>query len=103
MPPELEKQYIVRQLEVLKKLTGESPAGWYYGRLSPRSRGLVHEVYKEQGIPLMWESDSYADDLPYWIDVPAEVEVEDPKGMLMLPYTYASHPMPVIKVPSADH
>jgi len=87
MPPELEKEYIVRQLKVLKELTGEYPAGWYYGRLSPRSKALVHEVYKEQGVPLLWQSDSYCDDLPYWVDVPAEAESEKPEGMLMVPYT----------------
>lgn len=26
-------------------------------------------------------------DLPYWVDVPAEKDKSDPKGMLMLPYT----------------
>ncbi|KAK1045573.1 hypothetical protein LTR33_015170 [Friedmanniomyces endolithicus] len=88
MSPELEKAYIFRQLEVLKKLTGEYPVGWYYGRLSPRSRGLVHEVYKEMGVPLVWESDSYCDDLPYWVDVAAEKGDEKPEGMLMVPYTY---------------
>jgi len=87
MQPELEKQYIARQLKVLKDLTGEYPCGWYYGRLSPRSKALVHEVYKEHGIPLIWESDSYNDDLPYWVDVPAESGSEKPEGMLMVPYT----------------
>lgn len=87
MPPELEKEYIQRQLKVLKEMTGEYPCGWYYGRLSPRSRALVHEVYVEQGIPLLWESDSYCDDLPYWVDVPAEKDAPKPEGMLMVPYT----------------
>lgn len=91
MPPELEEAYIVRQLTVLKELTGEYPAGWYYGRLSPRSRALVQEVYREQGVPLVWESDSYSDDLPYWVDVPAEAGQEKPKGMLMVPYTCVRH------------
>ncbi len=87
MEPELEKEYIRRQLKSVKDLTGEYPAGWYYGRLSPRSRALVWEVYKEQKIPLLWESDTYNDDLPYWIDVPAEKEHPNPEGMLMIPYT----------------
>lgn len=87
MPPELEKQYIERQLKAMKELTGEYPVGWYYGRLSPRSKALVHEVYKEQGVPLSWESDSYCEDLPYWVDVPAEKEEANPAGMLMIPYT----------------
>jgi peptidoglycan/xylan/chitin deacetylase (PgdA/CDA1 family) len=88
MPPELEKEYILRQLKALKELTGEYPCGWYYGRLSPRSKALVHEVYTEQGIPLLWESDAYNDDIPYWVDVPAEKDSKDPQGMLILPYTY---------------
>ena len=87
MPPEQEKEYICRQLQVLKEMTGEYPCGWYYGRLSPQSRALIHEVYKEQGVPLAWESDSYCDDLPYWVDVPAEKDAAKPEGMLMVPYT----------------
>ena len=87
MPPDLEKEYIERQLKVMKELTGEYPGGWYYGRLSPRSKTLVHEVYREHGIQLAWESDSYCDDLPYWVDVPAEKDEEKPEGMLMIPYT----------------
>lgn len=87
MDPELEKEYIRRQLKAVKELTGEYPCGWYYGRLSPRSRALVWEVYKEQGVQLLWESDTYCDDLPYWIDVPAEKDTEKPEGMLMIPYT----------------
>ncbi|KXT01579.1 hypothetical protein AC578_6355 [Pseudocercospora eumusae] len=94
MDEALEKEYIVRQLKCLEELTGEYPVGWYYGRLSPRSKALVFEAYKELGIPLCWESDSYCDDLPYWSDVPAEADLPagaqsaGPQGMLMLPYTY---------------
>lgn len=48
-PEELEREYVVRQMEVLKELTGSWPVGWYYGRLSPRSRALVWEVYEQMG------------------------------------------------------
>jgi hypothetical protein len=88
MAPEMEKEYIVRQLDSLKQTTGQYPVGWYYGRLSPYSQGLVHEVYQEKNIPLLYEADTYADDLPYWVDVPAEKDSPSPKGMLMLPYRY---------------
>nr|OQO20109.1 hypothetical protein B0A51_11790 [Rachicladosporium sp. CCFEE 5018] len=88
MPAEIEKQYIVRQLEVFRKLTGEFPGGWYVGRQSPRTKALIWEVYKEHGAPLLWESDSYCDDLPYWVDVPAEKDAKEPEGMLMLPYSF---------------
>jgi hypothetical protein len=86
MTQELEKEYIVRQLESLKKSTGAYPVGWYYGALSPYSKALIHEVYEEMNLPLLYESDTYSDDVPFWVDVPAEKEVEIPKGMLMVPY-----------------
>ncbi|THW28630.1 glycoside hydrolase/deacetylase [Aureobasidium pullulans] len=87
-PPEKEKEYIRKGVDAIKDVTGEYPKGWYYGRLSPKSQALVWDVYKEMGIPLLWMSDSYADDVPYWVDVPAEKGVEKPEGMLMIPYSY---------------
>lgn len=88
MPAEQEKEYIRKGIESIIKVCGEPPKGWYYGRLSPRSLTLVWEVYKEMGIPLVWMSDSYADEVPYWIDIPAEKEEKDPKGLLLIPYSY---------------
>ncbi|KAH6684334.1 putative chitin deacetylase 1 [Halenospora varia] len=93
MPPEKEKAYIKKEIETIAKICGEPPKGWYYGRLSSRSQALVWEVYKEMGVPLLWDSDSYADDLPYWVDVPAEKNDADPKGMLMIPYSYGWCPL----------
>jgi len=86
--PEDEKAMIKRGIEAVKNVTGEYPKGWYYGRLSPRSHALVWDVFHEMGIPLLWNSDSYADDVPYWVDVPAEKDDPDPKGLLMVPYSY---------------
>lgn len=88
MSVEQEKAYIKKEIESITKTCGQPPKGWYYGRLSSRSHALVWEVYKEMGIPLLWEADSYADDLPYWVDVPAEKDEEKPEGMLMIPYSY---------------
>lgn len=68
MSPEQEKAYIKKEIETIQKICGEPPKGWYYGRLSSRSHALVWDVYKEMGIPLLWEADSYADDLPYWVE-----------------------------------
>ncbi|PGH16036.1 hypothetical protein AJ79_02016 [Helicocarpus griseus UAMH5409] len=88
MPPEQEKEYIKKGIESIRDICGQAPKGWFYGRLSPRSHALVWDVYKEMGLPLLWNSDSYADDVPYWVDVPAERDAEDPQGMLMIPYSY---------------
>ena len=87
MSPEQEKEFIHRQMESLKQSTGAYPVGWYYGRLSPHSKGLVHEVFDELKTPLLYEADTYADDLPYFVDVPAEKGSASPKGMLMMPYS----------------
>lgn len=69
-------------------MTGSYPVGWYYGALSPYSKAIIHEVYEELGIPLLYESDTYCDDIPFWVDVPAEQGAAHPKGMLMVPYSY---------------
>jgi hypothetical protein len=90
MSVELEKEYVVRQLESLKQTTGSYPVGWYYGALSPYSKAIIHEVYKEMGIPLLYESDAYCDDVPFWVDVPAEKDSKTPEGMLMIPYRQVS-------------
>jgi peptidoglycan/xylan/chitin deacetylase (PgdA/CDA1 family) len=94
MPAEEEKAMIKRGIRSIQKITGSFPVGWYYGRLSSRSRALVWDAFHEEGLPLLWESDTYADDLPYWVDVPGELvlhkegKIEKPQGMLMVPYSY---------------
>lgn len=88
MSPKEEKQYIRRQLQSLKETTGSYPAGWFVGRCSPHTRALIHEVHQEQNIPLLYSSDTFSDDIPYWSDVPAEKSIEAPEGMLMIPYSY---------------
>lgn len=40
------------------------------------------------GEALEWMSDSYADDVPYWIDLNHEKGSPNPKGCLMVPYSY---------------
>ncbi|KAK8135993.1 chitin deacetylase 1 [Apiospora sp. TS-2023a] len=88
MPIEQEKEYIRKGITSLKALTGYAPRGWYYGRNSPHSRTLVPQVYEEMGEKLEWMSDTYADDVPYWIDLAHERDSPDPKGCLMVPYSY---------------
>jgi len=58
------------------------------GRCSPHTKALIHEVHEEVGAPLLYEADCFSDDLPYWTDVPAEQDMANAKGMLMLPYSY---------------
>jgi len=88
MSPEEEKLYMYRQMQSLKSTTGVYPVGWFVGRCSPHTKALIHEVHEEFGEPLLYEADCFSDDLPYWVDVPAEEQHAQPKGMLMLPYSY---------------
>lgn len=90
MPMQQEKDFIRKALVSLKALTGYTPRGWYYGRPSPRSKVLVADVYREMGETCLWQSDTYADEVPYWTDLLAEKDLpdEEAKGQLMLPYSY---------------
>ena len=57
MPEEQEREHISKGAEIIKKLTGQAPLGWYTGRDSPRTRRLVldHGGFE-------YDSDYYGDD-----------------------------------------
>ncbi len=59
-----ERAHMAEAVAVLEALTGVPPLGWYTGRDSPNTRRLV----VEHG-GFVYDSDSYADDLPYWTAV----------------------------------
>ena len=75
MPAEEERAHIRRAVEVLTRLTGTPPQGWYTGRLSPNTRRLV----AEHG-GFLYDADAYNDDLPYWV-------TEAGRPHLVVPYT----------------
>ncbi|KAF8168452.1 hypothetical protein B0H34DRAFT_59488 [Crassisporium funariophilum] len=85
-----EEKLIHQAIDSFRKTSpsGKVPVGWYYGRPSPRSRALVCKVYRELGLELLYQSDTYADDLPYWIPDPV---VGSEEGLLLVPYTYDSN------------
>ena len=74
----VEREHVARAVATIAKLTGAPPAGWYTGRDSPRTRRLV----VEHG-GFVYDADSYADDLPYWTEVPTGA---GPKPQLVVPY-----------------
>jgi putative urate catabolism protein len=59
-----ERAHLAEAIAILKEVTGAPPLGWYTGRDSPNTRRLV----VEHG-GFVYDSDSYADDLPYWSQV----------------------------------
>jgi peptidoglycan/xylan/chitin deacetylase (PgdA/CDA1 family) len=70
-----EREHIRKCVEIHKRLCGERPLGIYQGKPNVNTRKLVVE---EGGF--LYDSDSYADDLPYW-------DTEHGKPHLVIPYT----------------
>jgi putative urate catabolism protein len=83
--PEIERAHMAEAVTLMTKLTGTAPLGWYTGRDSPQTRRLV----VEHG-GFLYDSDSYADDLPYWTRVDGSNGRVD---HLVVPYTLDTNDM----------
>jgi putative urate catabolism protein len=75
MSEEDERDHIRRAMEAIERACGVRPVGWYTGRVSENTRRLVVEAGG-----FLYDSDSYADELPYWVDVGG-------RPHLIIPYT----------------
>ncbi|MDH4177577.1 MAG: allantoinase PuuE [Thermoleophilia bacterium] len=75
LPEEVERDHLRRAIAAIEGACGVRPVGWYTGRVSDNTRRLVVE---EGGF--LYDSDSYADELPYWLDVGGS-------SHLVIPYT----------------
>ena len=73
-------------MEIIKRLTGEAPLGWYTGRDSPNTRRLV----VEHG-GFLYDADYYGDDLPFWTVVKTSHGNDVPH--LVMPYTLDTNDM----------
>jgi len=78
---EEERAHMRDAIRLHTEATGERPLGWYTGRCSMRTLQLVME---EGGF--LYSSDSYADDLPYWVQGPKVPH-------LVVPYTLDTNDM----------
>jgi putative urate catabolism protein len=81
-PEELERQHILDAVRLHTEVAGERPYGMYQGKPSDNTLRLVQE---EGGF--LYSSDSYADDLPFW------VKGVDGKPFLIIPYTLDANDM----------
>ena len=75
MSPEEERAQIDAALALHEEVTGQPPHGWYTGRCSMETVALVAQTGR-----LDYVSDSYADDLPYWVRAGG-------RDQLVVPYT----------------
>ncbi|KAF2815089.1 uncharacterized protein BDZ99DRAFT_515845 [Mytilinidion resinicola] len=71
-------------------LDGGHEIASYAYRIRTCGLALIHKIHEERSLPLLYESDYYDDDLPHWVDVPAEKskDLKEANGMLMIPYSY---------------
>ncbi|EKO3505496.1 allantoinase PuuE [Vibrio fluvialis] len=88
MPIEQERQHMHQALDLIESLTGKRPIGWYTGRDSPNTRELVAEQDS-----LLYDSDYYGDDLPFWIQVPDKKHPGSTRPHLIVPYTLDTNDM----------
>ncbi len=81
-----EREHLRLGLEIIQNLTGQRPLGWYTGRDSPNTRRLVAD---DGG--LLYDSDYYGDDLPFWTEVTRSDGRTVPH--LIVPYTLDTNDM----------
>ncbi|OYV39768.1 MAG: allantoinase [Acidocella sp. 20-61-6] len=81
VPEAIERAHMRRAIEIHTALTGTRPLGWYTGRSSPNTARLVVEAGG-----FAYDSDSYADDLPYY-------DRTHGRSQLILPYALDTNDM----------
>ncbi|PQV56710.1 chitin deacetylase [Defluviimonas denitrificans] len=80
MPEEEERRQIAEAIRLHTEVTGSRPTGWYTGRCSLNTVRLTAEAGFD------WISDTYDDDLPYWIEAGG-------RDQLVIPYTLEANDM----------
>jgi allantoinase len=84
--PEIEAEHLRIAMEIIERVAGQRPLGWYTGRDSPNTRRLV----VEHG-GFLYDADHYGDDLPFWTEV--EVTGGARRPHLIVPYTLDTNDM----------
>lgn len=81
MPEDQERAAILDAIQLHTEVVGAPPRGWYTGRCSENTVRLVAETGQFDYI-----SDTYDDDLPYWIEA-------GKRDQLIIPYTLEANDM----------
>ncbi|MFT4150960.1 MAG: allantoinase PuuE [Paracoccaceae bacterium] len=85
MPEDEERRQIAEAIRLHTEVVGTPPRGWYTGRCSVNTVRLT----AEQGFD--WISDTYDDDLPYWLR--AKDKTGGGRDQLVIPYTLEANDM----------
>jgi len=75
-----EREHMRIAVDIVRRMTGAAPLGWYTGRDSPNTRRLV----ADHG-GFLYDADYYGDDLPFWTRVTKTDGAVVPH--LIVPYT----------------
>jgi len=81
MPAEEEARQIAESFRLHTEVVGSPPRGWYTGRCSMNTVRLTAQTRA-----LDWISDTYDDDLPYWLEL-------GDHDQLVIPYTLEANDM----------
>ena len=81
MPEDAERAQIAESFRLHEEVVGAPPRGWYTGRCSMNTVRLTAETAR-----LDWISDTYDDDLPYWLEL-------GDRDQLVIPYTLEANDM----------
>ncbi|MEI4484938.1 allantoinase PuuE [Frigidibacter sp. MR17.14] len=81
LPEAEERAQIAEAIRLHTEVVGAPPRGWYTGRCSANTVRLTAETGQ-----LDWISDTYDDDLPYWLEIGA-------RDQLVIPYTLEANDM----------
>ncbi len=81
MAEEVERAQIAEAIRLHTEVVGAPPRGWYTGRCSMNTVRLTAETGQFD-----WISDTYDDDLPYWMEA-------GDRDQLVLPYTLEANDM----------
>jgi allantoinase len=87
VPRDQEREDIRRTVAAFESLVGRRPVGWYTGRRSVHTRDLLIE---EGGF--LYDSDSYADDLPYFVEVAGRPHLVLPYSLDCNDFRFATSP-----------
>ena len=80
VPEAEERAHMEQAMEILTRICGTRPLGWYTGRTSENTRRLVADYGG-----FLYDADDYSDDLPFWSRVQP--------GQLIVPYTLDANDM----------